>query len=76
MTKPHPSVAVAVPVTFVVVGVPHSTVRFAGPVILGGVVSRIVMVWSALERLPQASVAVQVLEMTLVAAQELLTESL
>ena len=49
MTDPQPSVAVAVPVALVVVGVPHSMVRFAGAVMLGGVVSRTVIVCIALE---------------------------
>jgi hypothetical protein len=47
-----------------------------GLVMTGGVVSRTVMVWTQLALLPQASVAVQVREMTLALPQGLLTASL
>jgi len=49
---------------------------FVGQVIVGGMVSRIVMVWTQLVLLPQASIAVQVREMTLLPPQVLLTLSL
>src|SRR5439155_13742508 len=52
------------------------TVRCGLQVIVGGVVSRTVMVCRQLALLPQASVAVQVRAMTLVPLQELLITSL
>ena len=76
VTALQPSEAVATPVALVVVGAGHSMVRLAGAVMLGGVVSRTVIVCTQLRRLPHASVAVQVREMTLAPPQVLLTESL
>src|SRR5439155_10455633 len=64
------------PVTLVLVLAGHSSTRLGGQVIVGGVVSRTVMVWTQLAVLPQASVADQVRAMTLVAPQLLVTESL
>src|SRR5690348_8783058 len=76
-TVPHPSVAVATPVKLVPVLVDgHSRTTFVGQVIMGGVVSRTVMVWTQLDRFPHWSVAVQVREMILALAQVLVTESL
>ena len=55
----------------------HSTVRSAAAVsIEGGVVSSIVIVWSAEEILPQSSVAVHVLVMVCVFPQFVTTLSL
>src|SRR5206468_3711299 len=51
-------------------------VRLAGAVMEGGVMSRTVMVCKAVALLPQASTAVQVREINLVAPQLLLTTSL
>src|SRR5437867_3643833 len=76
VTALQPSEAVATPVALVVVGAGHSMVRLAGAVMVGGVVSRTVIVCTQLRRLPHASVAVQVREMTLAPPQVLLTESL
>src|ERR1043166_7416832 len=59
-----------------VVAAPLSSVGLGGVVMAGGVVSRTVMVCSAFEPLPQASVAVQVRKITLAPPQLLLTESL
>src|SRR6266853_4438467 len=64
------------PVALVLVLAGHSSTRLAGQVIVGGVVSRTVMVCTHLAVLPQASVAVQVRAMTLVPPQLLVTESL
>src|SRR5215469_4579842 len=64
------------PVALVLVLAGHSRTRSGGQVRVGLVVSRTVIVWTQLELLPQASVAVQVRAMTLVAPQLLLTESL
>src|SRR6266567_3402364 len=76
VTALHPSRAVATPVTIVVGRAGHSRVMFVGQVIVGGVVSRIVIVWTQSVLLPQASIAVQVREMTLLPPQVLLTLSL
>ena len=76
LTELHVSVAVATPVVFVPVLAGHSKVRFAGQVIVGGVLSRTVMVCTQLARLLQASIAVQVREMIFEPPQMLLTESL
>src|SRR6266705_5072806 len=76
LTAPQPSWAVATPVEFVPVSAGHSSTRFGGQVMTGGVVSRTVMVWRQLLLLPQASVAVQVRAMTLVPPQLVVTESL
>jgi hypothetical protein len=54
----------------------HSSVTLAGGVIVGGVVSRTVIIWTALAALPQPSVAVQVRVMTLVPPQLLVRASL
>src|SRR6266581_3015628 len=76
LTAPQPSWAVATPVALVSVSAGHSSTRFGGQVMTGGVVSRTVMVWMQLLLMPQASVAVQVRAMTLVPPQLLVTESL
>src|SRR5437868_3792380 len=76
LTEPQPSVAVATPVALVVVTAGQSRTRFPGAVIIGGVVSCTVMVWSALALVPHWSVAVQVRAMTLVLAQLVVTTSL
>src|SRR5207247_5790800 len=76
VTAPHPSCAVATPVTFVVVLAGQSRVILVGQIRLGRVVSRTVMVCTQLLLLPQASVAVQVRAITLVPPQLLVTESL
>src|SRR5215472_6178259 len=76
VTELQPSVAVATPVWLVLVLAGHSSVRLAGAVMVGGVVSRTVMVWTALALLPQASVAVQVRAMILVPPQLFVTTSL
>src|SRR5215471_11502253 len=70
------SVAVATPVALVLVSAGHSSTRSGGQVMTGLVVSRTVMVWTQLARFAQASVAVQVREMTWPPPQVLLTESL
>src|SRR6266581_8182988 len=75
LTAPQPSWAVATPVALVLVSAGHSSTRFGGQVMTGGVVSRTVMVWMQLLLLPQASVAVQVRAMTLVPPQLVMTES-
>jgi hypothetical protein len=67
---------VATPVTFVLVLPGQFWVRFCGNIKDGGVISWTVIVWTQLALLPQASVAVQVREMTLALPQVLLTESL
>src|SRR2546422_8489297 len=64
------------PVTLVLVLAGHSSTRLGGQLIVGGVVSRTVMVWTQLLLLPHWSVAVQVRAMSLVPPQPLLTESL
>jgi hypothetical protein len=64
------------PVTFVRVSPGHWSTRFAGSLNDGGVISRIVIVWSALALLPQPSVAFHVREMVLVPPQALVTTSL
>src|SRR5437899_2487043 len=75
VTSPQPSVAVATPVTFVVVMAGHSSTRFEGQIIEGGVVSRTVMVCTQLLVLPHWSVAIQVRAMTFVLAQFVVTTS-
>lgn len=57
------SVAVAVPVVAGNVLEPHSTVIFAGHVMIGMVLSNIVMDWAHVAELPQLSVALYVLTM-------------
>jgi hypothetical protein len=54
----------------------HSKVTFVGHVIVGGVVSRTVIVCTQLDLLPHASVAVHVREMVLAAPQFVVTKSL
>jgi len=54
----------------------HSSTALVGQINVGGVVSRMVMVWTQRALLPQASVAVQVREMILLPPQVLLTLSL
>src|SRR5437867_7775897 len=76
VTEPQPSVAVATPVALVVVLAGHSSVRLAGAVMVGGVVSRTVMVCTPEATLPQPSVAVHRREMILLPPHVLLTESL
>src|SRR5437899_3282745 len=76
VTALQPSVAVAIPVTLVRVSAGQSRVRLGGAAIVGGVMSRTVMVCRAEALLPQLSVAVQVRAMTLVPPQLLLMESL
>ena len=76
LTELQPSLAVATPVALVVVIAGHSSTRLAGAVMVGGVVSRTVIVWTALVLLPQASVAVQVRAITFVAPQLVVTRSL
>src|SRR5512137_1562204 len=67
--------AVAAPVTFVRVSPGHSSTRFAGNRSAGGVVSRTVIVCSALVALPQASATVQVRKIILLPPQKLVTRS-
>src|SRR6266699_6261359 len=76
VTEPQPSWAVATPVALVLVLAGHSSTRLGGQLIVGGVVSCTVMVWTQLLLLPHWSVAVQVRVITLVPPQLLLTESL
>src|SRR5437867_4083466 len=70
------SVAVAMPLALVLVSAGHSKIRSGGHVTTGLVMSRTVIVCTQLLLLLQASVAVQVRAITLVAAQLLVTESL
>src|SRR5258708_4902114 len=70
------SVAVATPVLFVVVSAGHSRIRSGGQLMIGLVVSRTVIVWMQLAELPQASVPVQVLAMTLVPGHPFVAASL
>src|SRR5437667_122915 len=76
LTEPQPSWAVAAPVALVLVLAGHSSTRLGGQVIVGGVVSRTVMVWTQLLLFPHWSVAVQVRAMALVPPQRLVTASL
>ena len=64
------------PVTLVLVLAGHSRTRLGGQVIVGGLVSRTVMVCTTLVLRPESSVAVQVREMTFEPPQLLLTTSL
>src|SRR2546428_277610 len=75
LATPFASVAVAAPVTLVVVGCEHSTIRLVGMVSAGGVVSRTIIVCVQLALLPQASVAVQRRAMVLVLPQLLVVKS-
>ena len=65
-TEPQLSVPVAVPK---LIGSPHSTVKSVGQLIVGRVVSTMVIIWSQVEVLPQASVADQVRVITPVKPQ-------
>src|SRR5438874_13530309 len=75
VTVPHPSCAVATPVTLVLVLAGQSRVTLVGHISLGRVVSCTVMVCTQLLLLPQASVAVQVRAITFVPPQLFVTES-
>jgi len=68
-TVPQVSVAVAWPVALGEVSAGHSRVTSGGQVIIGGVVSTTVMVWTQVEVLPHWSVAVQVRMMVFVLPQ-------
>src|SRR3954451_2153548 len=76
LTLPQPSMPVATPVALVEVSAGHSSDRFAGALMLGGVVSRTVIVWTALTLLPHWSEAVQVRATTRVPPQLAVTTSL
>jgi hypothetical protein len=69
-------VAVATPVALVVVSAGQSSTKSWGQVITGLVVSRTVIFWTQVLKLPHSSVAVQVRKVTLVPLHPLLTESL
>ena len=60
VTEPQASRAVAIPFLLVLISAGHSSTTLAGQMMAGGVVSRTVMVCTALVLLPQSSVAVQV----------------
>src|SRR5215472_5010969 len=75
MTALHVSCAVASPVLLAFVLAGHSSVTFGGSVSVGGVISRTVIVCTALVLLPHVSVAVQVRAITRVPPQLLVTES-
>src|SRR5260370_36606478 len=64
------------PVTLVLVLAGHSSTRSGGQLIVGGIVSRTVMVWTQLLLLPHWSVAVQVRAMSLVAPHLVLGRAL
>ena len=66
----------AAAVAFVAVLVPHSIVTLGGPEIVGGVVSRTVILCTQFVLFPHWSVAVHVREITFAPPQLLLTESL
>src|SRR5689334_3349581 len=72
----HPSVTLATPVTFVVVVAGQSSVRFGGATMVGAVVSWTVIICVPVAVLPQASVALQIREISLAPPQLLLTLSL
>src|SRR5260221_9060893 len=72
----QPWEGVARPVTLVRVSAGQSSVRLVGAVMVGGVISRTVMVCKAVALLPHASVAVHERLITLVPPQLLLTTSL
>src|SRR5215216_1113992 len=76
VTDPQPSWEVAMRVLLVVVLAGHSSVKLAGRIKLGGMVSRTVMVCVALVLLPHASVAVHLRAMTLVLRQLVVITSL
>ena len=75
LAPPHVSVAVAVPVTFVVGEAGQSIVTSGGQLTVGGVESRTVMVCTALVEWPHKSVAVQVREITRALPQFVTVES-
>src|SRR5437899_406404 len=75
VTRPQPSVAVAIPVALVRISAGHSRARFCGQWMTGAVVSTTVIVWTPFVLFPQASVAVQVRLITLVPPQLLFTAS-
>src|SRR5436190_10573980 len=75
VTDPQVSCAVATPVLVVLVLAGQSSTTLVGQVIVGGVVSRTVIVCAQLDLLPHASVAVQVRAITLVPPQKLVTAS-
>ena len=75
LTDPQPSWAVATPVLLVLVSAGHSRTWLAGQVMMGGVVSWTVIVWTTLVVLPALSVAIQIRETILEAPQPLLTMS-
>src|SRR6266853_2924533 len=75
VTELKVSLAVAMPLAFVLVSAGHSSTRSGGHVIVGLVVSRTVIICTALVVLPQASAAVQVRAITFVPLQLLVTES-
>ena len=70
------SVAVAPPMLAGSSELPHSTVRLAGQVRTGGIVSSTVIVWVQLMLFPQASVAVQVRAIICAPPHGVLTTSL
>src|SRR5258708_39306258 len=53
VTAPHPSCAVATPVVLVLVSAGHSNTMLVGQIIVGGVVSRTVIVYTQLAEFPQ-----------------------
>src|SRR5678815_5164866 len=75
VTVPQGSVAVATPVALVAVFAGHSSVRFAGTVITGGVVSFTVIVWTPMAALLHWSTAFQARLITLVAPHPAVTVS-
>src|SRR5262245_36929327 len=72
----QPSETVGTPGTLVGAGVGHSSVTFEGATIVGAVVSRTVINCVPVVVLPQASVALQIREISFAPPQLLLTESL
>ena len=76
VNEPLASVAVATPVTLVVVTAGASRVLLGGQVMTGAVVSRTVIVWVQLELLLHWSFAVHVREMTRVFPQFVVIRSL
>jgi hypothetical protein len=76
LTEPQPSCALATPVILVVGRAGHSSTILLGQVIVGGVVSRMVIVWVQFVLFPQASAATHVRAMTFAPPQVLLTLSL
>src|ERR1043166_2144329 len=75
VTGPQPSEATATPVALVVVIAGQSRTRLVGAEMLGGVVSRTVMVCTALVVFPHWSVAVQARAITLVLPHLVFTTS-